>query len=153
MLSSAKFLNKIENLQKRALGFMLSDYERCSDEVLRLSGSCAINVRLKKGLCVEIYKSLNDLNPSFMWEIFETHKFKKAVKGIRYKVREKYKINSEMPRVNQTSFGTKSLRFYGPILWSHITLNRPKICYVLKTSSETGMVHFVVIKSAGSSTL
>ena len=35
---------------------------------------------------------------------------------------------------------------------SHITLNRPKI-YVLKISSKAGMVHFVVVKSAGSSTL
>ena len=66
MLSSAKSLNKTENLQKRALRFMLSDYERCYDELLRLSGSCAINVRLKRNLCVEIYKSLNDLKPSFM---------------------------------------------------------------------------------------
>ena len=36
---------------------------------------------------------------------------------------------------------------------SHITLNRPKIYYVLKISSKAGMVHFVVVKSAGSSTL
>ena len=45
VLSSVKSLNKIENLQKRALRFMLSDYESSYDELLRLSGSCAINVR------------------------------------------------------------------------------------------------------------
>ena len=69
MLSSVKSLNKIENLQKRAIRFTLSDYESSYDELLRLSGSCAINVRLKRNLCVEIYKTLNDLNPSFMREI------------------------------------------------------------------------------------
>ena len=36
---------------------------------------------------------------------------------------------------------------------SHITLNRPKIYYVLKISSKAGMFRFVVVKSAGSSTL
>ena len=113
MLSSVKFLNKIENLQKRALRFVLSDYESSYDELLRLCGSCAINVRLKRNLCVEIYKTLNDLNPSLMREIFETRKTKTAVC-------ERYKINLEIPRVNQASFGTKSLRFYGPRIWDSL---------------------------------
>ena len=148
MLSSVKSLNKIENLKKQALRFMLPDYESSYDKLLRLSSSCAINVRLKKNLCVQIYKTLNDLNPSFMWKIFETPKTKRAV-------RESDKITLEMPRVYQSSFGTKSLRFQGPKIWnlSHITLNRPKMYYVLKMSSKAGMVHFVVVKSAGISTL
>ena len=113
ILSSVKSLNKIENLQKRALRFVLSDYESSYDELLRLCGSCAINVRLKRNLCVEIYKTLNDLNPSLMREIFETRKTKTAVC-------ERYKINLEIPRVNQASFGTKSLRFYGPRIWDSL---------------------------------
>ena len=71
MLPCVKSLNKMENLQKRAVRFMLSDYESSYDELLRLSSSCAINVRLKRNLCVEIYKTLNDLNPSFMREIWD----------------------------------------------------------------------------------
>ena len=113
MLSSVKSLNKIENLQKRALRFMISDYEKSYDELLRLSGSCAINVRLKTNLCAEIYKILSDLNPSSMREIFETCKTKRAV-------RERYKINLEIPIVNQASFGTKSLRFYGTKIWNSL---------------------------------
>ena len=79
MLSSAKSLNKIENLQKRAVRFMLSGYESSFEELLRLSGSCVINVRLKRNLCVEIYKTLNDLNLSFIRGIFETRKTNRAV--------------------------------------------------------------------------
>ena len=105
MLSCVKSLNKIENLHK--------DYGSSYDELLYLSGSCAINVRLKGNLCVEIYKTLNDLNSSFMRENFETRKTKRAVS-------ERYKINLEIPRVNQTSFGTKSFRFYGPKIWNSL---------------------------------
>ena len=36
---------------------------------------------------------------------------------------------------------------------SYITLNRPKIYYVLKISSKVVMVHFVVVKPTGCSTL
>ena len=85
MLSIVKSLNKIENLQKRALRFRLSDYESSYNELFRLCGSCGINVRLKRNLCAEMYKTLNDLNSSYMWEIFETHKTKRAVHE-RYKI-------------------------------------------------------------------
>ena len=96
ILSSVKSLNKIEKLQKRALRFRLSDCESSYDELLWLPSSCAINVRLKRNLCVEIDKTLNDLNPSFMREIFEIHKTKRAVC-------QTYKINLEIPRVNRAS--------------------------------------------------
>ena len=136
MLSSVKSLNKTENLQKRALRFILSDYESSYDELLRLSGNCAINVRLKKNICIEIYKTLNDLNPSFMREISGTRKTKRAV-------REKYKINLEIPRVNQASFGTKSLRFYGLKIWSslpyHIKSAKNLLCFknVIKSWNDS----------------
>ena len=105
---------------------MLSDFESSYDELLRLCDSCAINVRLKRYFCVEIYKTLNDLSPSFMWDIFETCKTKTAVQ-------ERYKINLEIPRVNQASFGTKSLRFYGPKIWNsfpyHIKSAENLLCF------------------------
>ena len=78
-----------------------------------MSSSCAINVRLKRNLCVEIYRTLNDLNPSFMQEIFETRKTKRGV-------RERYKINLAILRVNQALFGTKSLKFYEPKIWNSL---------------------------------
>ena len=81
---------------------MLSAYESSCDKLLRLSGSCAINVRLKRNLCLEIYKTFNDLNRSFIREIYETRKTKKAI-------RNRYEINLEIPKLNQASFLTKSL--------------------------------------------
>ena len=152
MLFSVNSLNKIENLQKRALRFILSDFESFYDALLWLSGGCAINVRLKRNLCVEMYKILNDLNHSFMREIFETPKTKRAV-------REKYKISLEIPRVNQASFGTEILRFYGPkngnSLPYHIKSVENLLCFKMssKMSPKAKMVHFLVVKTAGSSTL
>ena len=105
---------------------MLSDYESSYDQLLRLSDSCVINVRLKRNVCVEIYKTLNDLNSSFIREICETRKTKIAV-------RERYKINFEIPKVNQTSFDIKSLRFYGPKIWNclpnHIKSAENLLCF------------------------
>lgn len=61
ILPNAKSLIKIENLQKQALRFILPDYESSYDKLLKLSHSSAINVRFKKNLFIEIYKTLNNL--------------------------------------------------------------------------------------------
>ena len=68
---------------------MLSDYDSSYDALSSLAGSSKINARLRKSLCVEINKTLNEFYPSFMREIFDTHKAKRTV-------RERYKINLEM---------------------------------------------------------
>ena len=33
-------------------------------------------------------------------------------------VREKYKLNLNIPRTNQVTFGTNSLKSYGPKIWN-----------------------------------
>ena len=47
-------------------------------------------------LCKEIFKSLNNLNPVFLKEIFY---FKEANRTVR----EKYKLNLQIPKFNQVS--------------------------------------------------
>ena len=56
----------------------------------------------------EMYKTINDLNPSFMKEIFcenESH----------YNLRNN--VEFVQPRVRSMGNGTESVRFKGPQLW------------------------------------
>ena len=69
--TSAQSLNKIENLQKRALRFLLNDYDSTYEDLLEKSGYPNMNLRRKKTLCIEIYKTLNKLNPGYMNDIFK----------------------------------------------------------------------------------
>ena len=71
MLSYKKSLHKIESLHERALRFLLNDYVSSYEQLLEKSGKCNINICRLRSLCIEIYKTLNDSNPSFMKEIFE----------------------------------------------------------------------------------
>ena len=66
MFASSKSLTKIENLHKRALRFMLYDYSSSYERILEKSGKFSMDVKRKHKLCTEIYKTLNNLNPSFM---------------------------------------------------------------------------------------
>ena len=58
-------------------------------------------------LCVEIYKTINKLNPVFMNNIFKVIENKRAI-------REQYKLNVEIPEWKQVTFAAKSLNVYGP---------------------------------------
>ena len=54
MFSSAKSLNKIEFLQKRALRYLYNDYESPHDILLAKSGKVNMKTIRLKSLCVEI---------------------------------------------------------------------------------------------------
>ena len=73
MFSSTQSLNKTENLQKR-IHFLDDDFEQSYEDLLSKGGKSKMNVRRLRTLCVEIYKALNDLNPSFMNNTFNKNK-------------------------------------------------------------------------------
>ena len=54
-----------------------------------------------RSLCVEIYKSINSINPSFMNEIFRLWVTNRMV-------RSQYRLNLDIPKVSLVSFGNKN---------------------------------------------
>ena len=66
-----------------------------------------MNLRRIRFLCIEIYKTINSLNPDFMKNVFE-------MKTNNRIVPEKYKLNLNIPRTNKVTCGTISLKAYGP---------------------------------------
>ena len=106
MFSSAKSLNKVEFLQKRALRLLYDNYDSSYESLLKLAEKSTMNVTGLRSLCTDIFKTLNNINPVFMNEIFELRKTKRAV-------RNQYKLNLEVPIINQVTFGAKSIRYLG----------------------------------------
>ena len=72
-----------------------------------------MNVKRLHFLCVEIYKTFNNLNPSFMKQIFE-------LRETNRNVREKYRLTLSILHYNQVTFGKKSLRIFGPKIWNSL---------------------------------
>ena len=70
-------------------------------------------MRNYRTLCIEIFKTINNLNPTFMNGIFR-------LRANNRPTREKYKLNLEIPEINQVRFGTKSLRYLGPKIWNSL---------------------------------
>ena len=104
MLSSVQSVNKIENLQKRAFRFLYDDFEASYEDLLSKGGKSTMNVKRLRTLSVEICKTLNDLNPSFMNNIF-----KLKING--REVRDKYKLNLNIPKWNRKLMTIKVSRY------------------------------------------
>ena len=60
---------------------MLDDYSGFYERILEKSGRFSMNIKRKHKLCIEIYKTLNNSNLSFMKEIFEM--FQACKRGIK----------------------------------------------------------------------
>ena len=67
--------------------------------------------RLK--FCIEIIKTLNNINSAFMNDIFELRKTNRAV-------RNQNKLNLDVPIINQVISVAKSIRYLDPKIWNSL---------------------------------
>ena len=116
MFSNVKSLYKVESLQKRDLRFLYDSYDSWYESILKLAGESTVNVTRLRNLCVEIVKTLNNINPAFMNGIFELRKTKR-------KVWNQYKLNLEVPIINQVTFRAKIIRYLGPKIWNSLSFH------------------------------
>ena len=94
MLTNVKSAHKIEAIQKKALYFILNDYESSKEDLLEKSGNPNMSLTRTRSLSIEIYKTINNLKPEFMKNWFKYRKTNRAQ-------REQYKLNLEIPNSNQ----------------------------------------------------
>ena len=80
---------------------------------MQKAGKETMKVNRLRSLCIEIYKSINNINPMYTNEIF---KLRKTIRVVR----SNYKLNLDVPNINQVSFGDKILRYYGPKIWNSL---------------------------------
>ena len=65
-----------------------------------------------KSPCIEMYKTLNNINPSYMKNIFIKSHSRRS---------KSYEYNLQVPKRNQKLFGTRSLSVLGPIVWNFLS--------------------------------
>ena len=110
-ITSSNSIKKIEKIQERSLRFLYNDFNSSYEQLLEQTGKTTMLISRLKTLCIEIYKTINRINPTYMQNIF-------AKSSNRFSSR--HPNNLEMPQVNQTNFGIKSLRMLGPKIWNEL---------------------------------
>ena len=68
--TSMRSTNKIESTQKRALRLLYNNYTSTSDSLLAKANRPSMEIKHYRTLALEIFKTLNDLNPMHMQDFF-----------------------------------------------------------------------------------
>ena len=107
--SSKKSINKVENIQKRALRFLLNDYSSDYETLLKKSNKSTMEVKRLRVLALEIFKAFNENSPSFIKDYFEKNENSTS---------RKYDL--KIPMRNSVTFGDNSLRCLAPRVWNSL---------------------------------
>ena len=104
--------NELNCTHKHALKILFKDVDSSFDELLVKSGSVKIHVQNLQKLMIEIYKTLNNLNHSYIWEFHEE-------KVVKYDLQTKNLC--KLPKTRTSKFGIESLSFRGSLLWNSLS--------------------------------
>lgn len=108
---SAKNSHKIENVQKRALKFLLDDNVSSYETLLSISGMKTLFLQSIRLIAIEVFKSVNGYNPIFMTSMF-------LRKHNQYDFRDNFKLI--LPHFNNVTHGQRSFRYYGAHVWNDV---------------------------------
>ena len=111
-LSCSKKMNNIINkLHKRVLKLLYPLHEKSFEELLSIDDSYCIHVKNLHCLLTEIYKTIHNLNPPFMKDIFQC-------KNVEYSLRNNILLT--IPKTKTHLYGQKSISFTGAIMWNKL---------------------------------
>ena len=108
MFHSRKMNNKINRLHERALRIAYKDYTSSFVSLLEKDRSVTIHQKNVQLLMTEKFKTKNNLNPSFMDEIF-------LKRSVTYNLRNANTFL--LPMVHTVNYGTESVRYKGQRIW------------------------------------
>ena len=110
MYCQRKSNNLINRIHERALRIAYNDYVSNFNQLLENDDSVTIHHRNIQALATEIYKTLNNLNPVFMKEVFslKTHSYPLRTQNLIY------------PNPRTVSYGLESLGYKGSQIWKNI---------------------------------
>ena len=100
---SSKSLKKIEKIQERKLEILYNDSTSGYNQLLNKSSKASMEVKRLRNLALEIFETLNNLNPEYLKENF--------YKATNLTHRS---FNIKVYQNNTTKYGNKSLRSLGP---------------------------------------
>ena len=112
MFSSKAANNEINRTHKQAPRVLYKNNNLSFDKCLMKEVGITILVKNLQKLMLEVFKTLNYLNPSYLWDLFN-------VKQVEYNLRTKNIVM--LPQIKMQTYGVNSNTFRGSILWNALS--------------------------------
>ena len=90
---------------------MVYDIDDFYNNLSLSSNSVSIHQRHLRSLVTEIFKSISQINPEFMWSLFKPKK-------LSYNLRKGPILN--LPRTQSTYYGTNAIHFRSSVIWNDL---------------------------------
>ena len=107
--------NKLENIQKRALKLALDHSNEDYGHLLAKANLTTLEITRQKCILIEVYKSINNLNPVYLNDLFtrvnSVHCTRGSVMGLL------------VPTTMTVSYGSHSIKHFGTILWNSLSFD------------------------------
>ena len=121
MFAGKSLISKVQKIHFRTLQVVYNTYEKSYNELLILNRDISIHQKHLHFLATEVYKSVNNLNPQFMWNYFN-------ISTLPYELRKGNKVN--LPETRTYRYGINYLLFLGALLWNNLPRNVKESHYV-----------------------
>ncbi len=113
-MCTVSYSKKAEKIQKRALRYVLSDFNDTYCNLLQRASKSALYLSCLRILAIEIFKVLNDMLSLYMKSLFIT-------KCIAYELRDF--IPLLQPKFNTITYGHNTIRYQGSKIWNNLSNN------------------------------
>ena len=107
MFAGKSSIAKICKIHFRTLQIVHNNYVKSYQDLLNFSNDISIHQKHLRLLAIEVYKSLMNINPEFMWEFFNKN-------SLQYNLRKGDIVY--LPPARSSCYGINSLAFYGSLL-------------------------------------
>ena len=102
-------MRQIDKIQERALRFLTGDHKSTYEQLRKQLGIDCLYLKRIKEIVIEVYKTVNKINPEFMHDIF-------VAKDTSHNFRDGHILR--MPNFNTIQYGKMSFAYYWAHLWN-----------------------------------
>ena len=110
MFAGKLLISRVQKLHFRSLQVVHNTYDITYDELLSINSDLSIHQRHLRFLFTEVLKSVNSLNPHFMWDYFKMNLFP-------YDLRKGNTLHLSL--THSTRYRINSLLFRGSLPWKN----------------------------------
>ena len=132
--TSPESLRKIERVQERAIRILFNDFNSDASVLLSRANKTSFLIKQHKNLAIEIFKTMKNLNPEYMKDIFVKNESP-------YNLRDNSRHINDLVnnRYRAFTYGECSLRTLGPTIWNALPSNikNAKTLFAFKNFMKT----------------